>query len=130
MRRSIWLLISRSPTPTPTQGRSIALRSVRCSKTRLRADRQDHKLKQPRIKAKIRAKRVCMRDFDENNITDAVIEQFRNTPDQRLKQILVSLVKHLHAFAREVRLSFDEWSYAVDFLTRTGTICTAERPEF
>jgi hypothetical protein len=36
-----------------------------------------------------------MRDFDENNITDAVIEQFRNTPDQRLKQILVSLVKHL-----------------------------------
>jgi hydroxyquinol 1,2-dioxygenase len=71
-----------------------------------------------------------MRDFDENNITDAVIEQFRNTPDQRLKQILVSLVKHLHAFARDVRLSFDEWSYAVDFLTRTGKICTAERQEF
>jgi len=71
-----------------------------------------------------------MRDFDENNITDAVIEQFSNTPDQRLKQILVSLVKHLHAFARDVRLSFDEWSYAVDFLTRTGQICTAERQEF
>jgi hydroxyquinol 1,2-dioxygenase len=71
-----------------------------------------------------------MRDFDESNITDAVIEQFCNTPDRRLKQILISLVKHLHAFARDVRLSFDEWSYAVDFLTRTGKICTAERQEF
>lgn len=71
-----------------------------------------------------------MRDFDENNITDAVIGQFCNTPDPRLKQIMVSLVKHLHGFARDVRLSFDEWSYAIDFLTRTGKICTDKRQEF
>jgi hydroxyquinol 1,2-dioxygenase len=36
----------------------------------------------------------------------------------------------LHAFARDVRLSFAEWSYAIDFLTRTGQICSDKRQEF
>jgi hydroxyquinol 1,2-dioxygenase len=71
-----------------------------------------------------------MRDFDENNITAAVIDRFANTPDPRLKQIMSSLVLHLHAFARDVRLSFAEWSYAIDFLTRTGQICSDKRQEF
>ena len=38
----------------------------------------------------------------QNNITDAVIERFEETPDPRLKEILTSLVEHLHAFARDV----------------------------
>jgi hydroxyquinol 1,2-dioxygenase len=71
-----------------------------------------------------------MRDFDENNITAAVIERFANTPDPRLKEVLTSLVRHLHAFARDVRLSFAEWSAAIDFLTRTGQMCTDKRQEF
>ena len=71
-----------------------------------------------------------MRDFDENNITAAVVDRFANTPDPRLKDIMSSLVRHLHAFARDVRLSFAEWSYAIDFLTRTGQICTDKRQEF
>jgi hydroxyquinol 1,2-dioxygenase len=71
-----------------------------------------------------------MRDFDENNITAAVIDRFANTPDPRLKEIISSLVLHLHAFARDVRLSFAEWSYAIDFLTRTGQICSDKRQEF
>jgi hypothetical protein len=71
-----------------------------------------------------------MRDFDENNITAAVVDRFANTSDPRLKDIMSSLVRHLHAFAREVRLSFVEWSYAIDFLTRTGQICTDKRQEF
>jgi hydroxyquinol 1,2-dioxygenase len=71
-----------------------------------------------------------MRDFDENNITAAVIDRFANTSDPRLKEIMSSLVLHLHAFARDVRLSFAEWSYAIDFLTRTGQICSDKRQEF
>jgi hydroxyquinol 1,2-dioxygenase len=71
-----------------------------------------------------------MRDFNENNITAAVIDRFANTPDPRVKEIMTSLVHHLHAFARDVRLSFKEWSYAVDFLTRTGRICSDKRQEF
>jgi hydroxyquinol 1,2-dioxygenase len=71
-----------------------------------------------------------MRDFDENNITAAVIDRFANTGDPRLKEIMSSLVLHLHAFARDVRLSFAEWSYAIDFLTRTGQICSDKRQEF
>ncbi len=71
-----------------------------------------------------------MRDFDENNITAAVVERFANTPDPRLREILSSLVEHLHAFARDVRLSFAEWSRAIDFLTRTGQTCSGTRQEF
>jgi hydroxyquinol 1,2-dioxygenase len=73
---------------------------------------------------------VLMRDFDENNITAAVVERFANTPDPRLREILSSLVEHLHAFARDVRLSFAEWSRAIDFLTRTGQMCSDTRQEF
>jgi hydroxyquinol 1,2-dioxygenase len=71
-----------------------------------------------------------MRDFDENNITAAVVERFAGTPDPRLKQIMLSLVRHLHSFARDVRLSNSEWSQAIDFLTRTGHMCTDRRQEF
>ena len=71
-----------------------------------------------------------MRDFDEHNITAAVVERLADTSDPRLKQILTSLVHHLHAFARDARLSFTEWSYAIDFLTRTGHICSDKRQEF
>jgi hydroxyquinol 1,2-dioxygenase len=71
-----------------------------------------------------------MRDFDENNITAAVIGRFADTPDPRLKEIMTSLVRHLHAFTRDVRLSFADWSRAVDFLTRTGQLCSDKRQEF
>jgi hydroxyquinol 1,2-dioxygenase len=71
-----------------------------------------------------------MRDFDEKNITAAVVERFGNTPDPRLKQIMTSLVRHLHDFVRDVDLTEDEWSKAIAFLTRTGQICTDKRQEF
>jgi protocatechuate 3,4-dioxygenase beta subunit len=71
-----------------------------------------------------------MRDFDENNITDAVIERFGSTPDARLKTIMTSLVGHLHDFVRDVELTFDEWDYAIGYLTRTGQMCTDKRQEF
>jgi hydroxyquinol 1,2-dioxygenase len=71
-----------------------------------------------------------MRDFDESSITDAVIERFGSTPDVRLKTIMTSLVLHLHDFVRDVELTFDEWIYAIDYLTRTGQKCTDKRQEF
>ena len=48
----------------------------------------------------------------------------------RLAKVMASLVKHLHAFAKEIELTQDEWEVAIDFLTRTGQICSEERQEF
>jgi hydroxyquinol 1,2-dioxygenase len=71
-----------------------------------------------------------MRDFDEHNITDAVVASLAQTKDARLKIVMTSLIRHLHDFVRDVELSFDEWSCAIDFLTRTGRICDDKRQEF
>ena len=43
---------------------------------------------------------------------------------------MAGLVKHLHAFAKDVHLTQEEWEYGVGFLTRTGQICSGERQEF
>src|SRR4051794_18683967 len=53
-----------------------------------------------------------------------------STADPRLKQIMASLVKHLHAFAREVDLTPQEWLQGIGFLTQAGQKCTAYRQEF
>ncbi|HTR37489.1 MAG TPA: intradiol ring-cleavage dioxygenase [Bryobacteraceae bacterium] len=71
-----------------------------------------------------------MREFNEHNITDAVVDRYKNTPDPRLKQIMTSLVRHLHDFVRDVELTQDEWGKAIDYLTRTGQLCTDKRQEF
>lgn len=71
-----------------------------------------------------------MRNFDENTITDAVLERIANTPDARLKQVCGSLVRHLHDFVRDVRVTDAEWNFAIDFLTRTGQKCDGNRQEF
>ena len=71
-----------------------------------------------------------MRDVDEHTITDEVIDRFKNTPDPRLKQIVDSLVHHLHDFVRDVEPTFDEWMGAIQFLTRTGQISVGGRQEF
>jgi len=71
-----------------------------------------------------------MRDLNENNIIEAVLEQVRDTPDPRLKQIMASLVRHLHGFVRDVEPTFEEWNRAIVFLTRTGQMCSDTRQEF
>jgi len=71
-----------------------------------------------------------MRNIDEHNITDAVLTRFANCEDPRLKQILTSLVTHVHAFVRETRLSEEEWAQGIAFLTDTGQTCHAKRQEF
>ena len=71
-----------------------------------------------------------MRDFNEHNITDEVVGSFSKTPNPRVKQIMTSLVTHLHHFVSDVDLKSDEWVYAIDFLTRTGQKCNEKRQEF
>src|ERR1700712_153383 len=71
-----------------------------------------------------------MRDFNEHSITDAVVDSLSQTKDIRLKSVMTSLVRHLHDFVRDVELSFDEWNAAIDFLTRTGQMCSDKRQEF
>ncbi|MEP6961752.1 MAG: dioxygenase, partial [Acidobacteriota bacterium] len=71
-----------------------------------------------------------MRAIDHNTITDAALEQMSSTSDPRLKQIMESLVKHLHEFAREVDLTPQEWLQGITFLTNVGQKCTPFRQEF
>src|SRR5580704_18290904 len=69
-------------------------------------------------------------DFTEETAADAVIESFAPGTDPRLREVLTSLVRHLHAFARDVELTIPEWEKAIDFLTRTGHKSDDERQEF
>ncbi len=71
-----------------------------------------------------------MRNLTQDNITQAVIARMADTPDPRLKEIMTSLVQHLHAFARDVKLTEEEWFQGIDFLTRVGHITDGQRQEF
>jgi hydroxyquinol 1,2-dioxygenase len=66
----------------------------------------------------------------EQSVTDEVVASFAGTPDDRLREIVQSLTRHLHAFAREVRLTEREWAAGIDFLTRAGHITDDKRQEF
>jgi hydroxyquinol 1,2-dioxygenase len=63
-------------------------------------------------------------------ITRAAVASFANCPDARLRQMLQSLVRHLHAFATDVRLTQEEWVTAIDVLKATGDITDDKRNEF
>ena len=71
-----------------------------------------------------------MKNYTPQSVTDAVLEQMAGTADERLKTILESAIRHLHAFAREVNLTPAEWLKGIEFFTRVGKTCTATRQEF
>jgi catechol 1,2-dioxygenase len=71
-----------------------------------------------------------MRNLTEATATEAVLERLAATPDARLKQVMESLVRHLHAFIREVEPTEAEWFAGIEFLTKTGQKCDAVRQEF
>ncbi len=66
----------------------------------------------------------------EDDITAEVVRRFERTPDPRLREIIVSLTKHIHQFVKDVRLNEAEWLQAIQFLTDTGHMCTDKRQEF
>jgi hydroxyquinol 1,2-dioxygenase len=71
-----------------------------------------------------------MREFDERQITAAVLARMDQCQDVRFREVMASLVRHLHDFVREVRLTEEEWMAAIQFLTDTGKACTDKRQEF
>jgi len=71
-----------------------------------------------------------MRQFNEDNLTAAVIERFKKSKDPRFREIITSAVKHLHAFAREAELTEEEWFDGIKFLTAVGQKCDDKRQEF
>ncbi|MFM0043399.1 intradiol ring-cleavage dioxygenase [Paraburkholderia sediminicola] len=71
-----------------------------------------------------------MRNFDENNITAAVIDRLAECKSPRARQISESLVRHLHDFVRDVEPTQDEWGEAIAFLTGIGKMCSDTRQEF
>lgn len=71
-----------------------------------------------------------MKYFTEENSVESVNVRMGEDIDPRLKRVMASLVKHLHDFAKDVELTQDEWDIAIEFLTKTGQICSEERQEF
>ncbi|GAP51110.1 intradiol ring-cleavage dioxygenase [Streptomyces azureus] len=63
-------------------------------------------------------------------VTEQALASLRGTADPRLRELLTGLVRHLHDFARETRLTQQEWERAIAFLTETGQACTDTRQEF
>ena len=68
--------------------------------------------------------------FDEARSAETVNSRMGPQTDARLRQVMESLVRHLHAFAVDVSLTQEEWEYGIGFLTRTGQMCSDERQEF
>ncbi len=58
----------------------------------------------------------------ENDVTPAVLKAMEKAPDARIREIAASFVKHMHAFARDVRLTEREWEYGVGMLNRIGPL--------
>jgi hydroxyquinol 1,2-dioxygenase len=66
----------------------------------------------------------------EDNITDLAVQRWATARDPRLAELMTALVRHLHDFAREVRLTEDEWMAAIQWLNRAGQISDEKREEF
>jgi catechol 1,2-dioxygenase len=68
--------------------------------------------------------------FTENGSAQTVNARMGKEADPRLRQVMASLVEHLHAFIKDVEPSEAEWEVVIDFLTETGQICSDARQEF
>jgi hydroxyquinol 1,2-dioxygenase len=71
-----------------------------------------------------------MHNINEDTITQAVIGSLEKCRNPRLRTVMTSLVQHLHAFARDVHLTEEEWTTALSFLTEVGHITDDKRQEF
>lgn len=66
----------------------------------------------------------------EQTLTDAVLARIEGNADERFRQIMTSLIRHLHAFVRETELTEAEWFAGIQFLTATGQKCDDKRQEY
>lgn len=67
---------------------------------------------------------------DDNELTADVLRAYAGAPDPRLRELFAALIRHLHAFAAETRLTTAEWMAGLEFLTAVGQKCDPERQEF
>jgi catechol 1,2-dioxygenase len=72
----------------------------------------------------------AQRNKTEDDITAEALQRFSQTPDPRLRQIMLGLIGHLHAFVKEVELTETEWFQAIEILTEAGRMCSDKRQEF
>src|SRR6266851_238191 len=72
----------------------------------------------------------AMRQFTEDTLTNAVLARLKDAKHPRFKQIITGAVKHLHAFARDVQLTEEEWFEGIKFLSAVGQKCDGKRQEF
>jgi catechol 1,2-dioxygenase len=68
--------------------------------------------------------------FSEEHSEDVVIGRSGPRADPRTRQIVDSLVRHLHAFLKETEPTMEEWMQGIEFLTRTGQMCNEWRQEY
>ena len=71
-----------------------------------------------------------MRTVTKDNITDVFMGYLSPDTDPRMREIMGSLVKHLHDFARETNLTHDEWRAGIAFLEGCAAVETEDRHEF
>lgn len=71
-----------------------------------------------------------MRNINEHTITEAVLRGMNGCDNPRVQEVMGALVRHLHDFAREVKLTEAEWEAGIRFLTATGQKCDDKRQEF
>lgn len=71
-----------------------------------------------------------MRNVTADNITDVFMKYFGADTDPRMREVMKSLATHLHAFARDVNLTHDEWRQGIEFLEAAGRISDETRHEF
>ena len=73
---------------------------------------------------------MTIESMTEDGLTAEVVNRLGATPDPRLREIMQAAVRHLHEFAKEVRLTNEEWWAGIQFLTATGQMCDEVRQEF
>jgi protocatechuate 3,4-dioxygenase beta subunit len=71
-----------------------------------------------------------MQNLNESTLSDVVIAACSGASDERFKEIMTSLIGHLHAFIRETELTESEWLAGIQFLTAVGQKCDDRRQEF
>jgi protocatechuate 3,4-dioxygenase beta subunit len=68
--------------------------------------------------------------LSEANSVEAVLSRFENCRNPRLKAVMTSVIRHLHAVVKETEPTFEEWMMAIQFLTKTGQMCDDRRQEW
>jgi hydroxyquinol 1,2-dioxygenase len=84
----------------------------------------------PKLSTSTTPWRLLVRNISEDTITQAVLASMEGCKNARLRRVMTSLVQHLHSFAREVKLTEEEWMQGIQFLTDVGHITDDKRQEF